>query len=122
MNPNEYARLDGVALAAAIKRGDVSAMEVTEAAIGVVEKLNPKLNAVVMTNFDNARDAAKDVLADTALAGVPFLLKSTVTVESHKKVLLVEALYWGLRRMIESMTCDPKLMASAEAFLASKGY
>ena len=75
MNPNEYARLDGVALAAAIKRGDVSAMEVTETAIGVVEKLNPKLNAVVMTNFDNARDAAKDVLADTALAGVPFLLK-----------------------------------------------
>lgn len=75
MNPNEYARLDGVALAAAIKRGDVSAMEVTKTAIGVVEKLNPKLNAVVMTNFDNARDAAKGVLADTALAGVPFLLK-----------------------------------------------
>lgn len=49
-------------------------------------------------------------------------MSSTVTVKSHKKVLLVEALYWGLRRMIESMTCDPKLMASAEAFLASKGY
>ena len=75
MNPNEYARLDGVALAAAIKCGDVSAMEVTEAAIGVIEKLNPKLNAVVMTNFDNARDVAKDVHADTPLAGVPFLLK-----------------------------------------------
>ena len=75
MNPNEYAKLDGVALAAAIKRGDVSAMEVTETAIGVIEKLNPKLNAVVMTNFDNAREAAKDVLTETALAGVPFLLK-----------------------------------------------
>jgi amidase len=75
MTPNEYARLDGVALAAAIKCGDVSAMEVTEAAICVIEKLNPKLNAVVMTNFDNARNVAKDVLADTPLAGVPFLLK-----------------------------------------------
>ena len=75
MEPNEYARLDGVALAKAIKSGDVSAMEVTETAIGVIEKLNPKLNAVVMTNFENARHVAKDVLADTALAGVPFLLK-----------------------------------------------
>ena len=75
MNPNEYASLDGVALAAAIMRGDVSSMEVTETAIGVIEKLNPKLNAVVMTNFDNARDAAKGILAETPLAGVPFLLK-----------------------------------------------
>jgi amidase len=75
MNANEYSRLDGVALAAAIKRGDVSAMEVTETAIGVIEKLNPELNAVVMTVFDNAREKAKGDLADTDLSGVPFLLK-----------------------------------------------
>ena len=75
MNPSEYAKLDGIALAAAIKSGDVSAIEVTETAIGVIEKLNPLLNAVVITNFDNARDVAKDFLVDTALSGVPFLLK-----------------------------------------------
>ena len=75
MNQSEYASFDGVALASAIKSGDVSAIEVTETAIEVIEKLNPQLNAVVMTNFDNARDVAKNFLVDTALSGVPFLLK-----------------------------------------------
>ena len=49
-------------------------------------------------------------------------MSPTVTVRSHKKVLLVEALYWGLRRMVEAMTCDDQLMAKAEVFLAKKGY
>ncbi len=75
MNPSEYTELDAVALSTAIDRGDVSAMEVTEAAIGVIEHLNPTLNAVVMTNFDNARQVARGDLGDTPLSGVPFLLK-----------------------------------------------
>ena len=49
-------------------------------------------------------------------------MSPAVTVKSHKKVLLVEALYWGLRRMVEAMTRDTQLMARAERFLAIKGY
>ncbi len=75
MNLNEYAGLDAVSLSAAIKCGDVSASEVTEAAIGLIEKLNPSLNAVVMTNFDNARRRAAEDLPDTPVSGAPFLLK-----------------------------------------------
>ena len=55
MNLNEYAEFDAVGLASAIKRKDISASEVTDVAIEAIKKLNPKLNAVVMTNFDNAR-------------------------------------------------------------------
>ena len=75
MKPNEYAEFDAIALAEIIKRGEASSLEVTEAAIGLVEQLNPTLNAVVMTNYDNARRYAQAELPDTPLSGVPFLLK-----------------------------------------------
>jgi hypothetical protein len=47
-------------------------------------------------------------------------MSSAVTVRSDAKVLLVEALYWGLRRMVEAMTRDAQLMSHADTFLASK--
>ena len=75
MTPNEYADLDAVALSAAIKRGDVTASGVAELAIGLLEHLNPTLNAVVMTSFDAARRRAAEELPDTPIAGAPFLLK-----------------------------------------------
>lgn len=46
-------------------------------------------------------------------------MSATVTVASHKKVLLIEGLYWGTRRMIERLTADSKRMNTAEKFLAS---
>lgn len=47
-------------------------------------------------------------------------MSSAVTVRPDAKVLLVEALYWGLRRMVEAMTRDAQLMNRAERFLASR--
>jgi amidase len=75
MNFNEYADLDAVELSAAIKRGDVSAQEVTEKAIAASDRMNTELNALVMTNYDNARACASGELPDTPVAGAPFLLK-----------------------------------------------
>ncbi len=46
-------------------------------------------------------------------------MSATVTLASDKKVLLIEGLYWGLRRMIERLTADQKRMSAAEQFLAS---
>lgn len=46
-------------------------------------------------------------------------MSATVTLASHKKVLLVEGLYWGIRRMIENLTADQKRMYAAEQFLAA---
>jgi amidase len=43
----EYARLDGAGLAELIRRRDVSATEVRDVAIAAIERLNPKLNAVL---------------------------------------------------------------------------
>ncbi len=75
MKYSEYADLDAVGLAAAIKQGDLSAQEVTETAIAAVELMNERLNALVMTNYDNARQRASADLPDTPIAGSPFLLK-----------------------------------------------
>jgi hypothetical protein len=43
----------------------------------------------------------------------------TLKVVSHKKVLLVEGLYWGTRRMIEKITTDASKMQKADKFLKS---
>lgn len=48
-------------------------------------------------------------------------MSSTVTVRPDgARVLLVEALYWGVRRMVESMAREAHLMKKAENFLANK--
>ena len=46
-----------------------------EAAIERVEKVNPELNLVITTLFDEARTAAAGKIPDGPFAGVPFLMK-----------------------------------------------
>jgi Asp-tRNA(Asn)/Glu-tRNA(Gln) amidotransferase A subunit family amidase len=46
-------------LAAMIKRRDVTSAEVVEAHIQRIEEVNPTLNAVVKTRFDEARAEAR---------------------------------------------------------------
>jgi amidase len=73
---DDLAHLDATAQAELIRRGELSAVEAVEAAIARVEKLNPQLNAVIWTCFDEARAAAKaGDLPDGPFRGVPFLLK-----------------------------------------------
>ncbi|MEM7564127.1 MAG: amidase [Pseudomonadota bacterium] len=75
MKFSEYANMDACALTQAIKKGELDVVEVTEKAIDGLEKMNAQLNAIVMTNYDNARKRSLEPLPDTPIAGVPFLLK-----------------------------------------------
>jgi amidase len=70
----DYEDHDALDLADLIRRREVSAAEVLEAAIERVEERNPALNAVVHTFFDEARATAARPLTGP-LAGVPFMLK-----------------------------------------------
>jgi amidase len=72
---SEYAALDAVGLASTIRAGDLSALEVTDAAIAAIEALDPVLNALVLKDFERARDQARQVRSDLPLSGVPFLIK-----------------------------------------------
>ena len=55
----ELQRLDATAQAELARRGEVTPVELVEAAIDRIERLNPALNAVVTPAFDLALDAAR---------------------------------------------------------------
>jgi amidase len=71
----QTAGLDATAQAALVRSGEVSAAELVEAAIGRIEALNPTLNAVVTTMYDEGRAAVAAGLPDGPFTGVPFLVK-----------------------------------------------
>ncbi len=71
----EYESYDGCGLAELIRRGEVSAAEVCEAAIARIERRNPGINAVVTPLFDFGRSALASLPPQAPFRGVPFLLK-----------------------------------------------
>jgi amidase len=76
----EFSQYDAIGLADLIKRGEVTALEAAEAAIERVERLNPKLNAVVLPLYERARERAKTPFkASGPLGGVPMLLKDLLS-------------------------------------------
>ena len=72
---DEYAKYDAIGLAELVARGEVSPLELLEAAIQRTEAVNPKINAIVLKHYDLARKTIKRGLPDGPLKGVPFLLK-----------------------------------------------
>jgi amidase len=67
--------LDAIALAELVRKKEVKPIELVEATIDRIERLNPELNAVVTPMYDEAREAAGTGHGDGPFAGVPFLLK-----------------------------------------------
>lgn len=74
-------------LAASIRRGELSALEAVDSALGRLEQVNPALNAFALVLADEAREGAR--AADSSLAaggtpgplhGVPFTLKDMTPV------------------------------------------
>ncbi|MEQ8954566.1 MAG: amidase family protein, partial [Gammaproteobacteria bacterium] len=81
MPVSDYHGLDGWALAEGLRERHFSCHEVTSTAISLAEQLNPKLNAIVCTDFQNALDLATrfdnspNLYQLSPIAGLPFLLK-----------------------------------------------
>jgi amidase len=71
----ELAFLDATAQAELVREKQVKPIELVEAAIERVERLNPTLNAVILPMYEQAREAAEGDLPDGPFPGVPFLLK-----------------------------------------------
>jgi len=81
--PDALADLDAVALAQALRRRQVSPLEVTEAAIHRMEQVNPALNALALRTFAQARRWQDPTQGHGAFSGVPTLLKDTVDLTGH---------------------------------------
>ncbi len=75
---DDFALLDAVAQAGLVKRREVAPIELVDAAIARIDRLNPGLNAVVTTMYDEARRTARSSLPDGPFSGVPFLLKDSL--------------------------------------------
>ncbi|WP_460554556.1 amidase family protein, partial [Hymenobacter daeguensis] len=73
--PAEYDQLDALAMAALVRRGQLTAAELCAAAIARAEAVNPQINAVVQPLYEPARQRATAGLPAGPLGGVPFLLK-----------------------------------------------
>ncbi|OPF92778.1 Putative amidase AmiC [Rhodopseudomonas palustris] len=71
----DLARLDALAQAELVRKREVSALELVDAAIHRIDQVNPKLNAMVTAMFDRARKAARKPLPNGPFAGVPSLAK-----------------------------------------------
>ncbi|WP_217544825.1 amidase [Streptomyces sp. GbtcB6] len=86
----DFWRWSAVEVAAAIRKREVSAQEVLESTIGRVEQVNPSVNALIETSFDEARDMARASDARIArgeeigiLEGVPTSVKVNTDQAGH---------------------------------------
>ncbi|HLO03956.1 MAG TPA: amidase [Symbiobacteriaceae bacterium] len=70
-----FAQLDALAQAALVQKGEVQPRELVEAAIARIERLNPELNAVISTRFEQVLAEAESAPRTGPFAGVPTLLK-----------------------------------------------
>ncbi|MGA2521618.1 MAG: amidase, partial [Acidimicrobiales bacterium] len=67
--------LDACELAAMVRRGEVSPIELVDDAVDRIERLDPSLNAVIRPRFEQARREAGGALPDGPFRGVPIVLK-----------------------------------------------
>src|SRR5262249_57581660 len=72
---DELASQDAIAQAELVRRKELKAEELTEAAIARAERLNPALNAIITPTFDSARVCATGPLPEGPFTGGPFLPK-----------------------------------------------
>lgn len=74
----ETAWMDATAQAELVRGKEVKPVELLEAAIERVERLNPRLNAVITPMYELARKEAEGTLPEGPFTGVPFLLKDII--------------------------------------------
>jgi amidase len=81
-----FASLDATAQADLVRRKEVKPIELVDAAIARIERLNPRLNAVIDQWFDEAREAARGSLPQGPFTGVPFLIKDLISAYAGKRL------------------------------------
>src|SRR6266699_333417 len=96
---DELALLDATAQAELVRQRKASPRELVDAAIARIERVNPKLNAVIIQRFEKARaEAAAPDLPDGPFRGVPFLLKDLICHSAgdpyHAGMRLLRELGW----------------------------
>ena len=69
---SDYEKYDGLGLAELVRKKEVTALELCEEAILRMDRINPKINAVIYRMDDAARAAARGPIPQGPFSGVPF--------------------------------------------------
>lgn len=75
LSQSEYEALDGLAMAALVKKGELTAVDLLQTAVARYEAVNPQLNAIVTPMIEQAATAVAQAIPAGAFQGVPFLMK-----------------------------------------------
>lgn len=75
---DEYAKYDGLGLAELVAKKEVTPQELADTALAAVERVNPKLNAVLQRLPAEARAEIGRGLPEGPFRGVPFAIKELV--------------------------------------------
>ncbi|MFJ6321322.1 MULTISPECIES: amidase [unclassified Rhizobium] len=81
--PDEFTLLDATAQAELVRRGEITPLELVEAAIARLERVNPQLNALASVDFDLARKRAAECATTGPFAGVPTVIKDLMPYPGH---------------------------------------
>jgi len=74
----DFDQYDALGLADLVRRQEVQPIELVDAVIDRIEKVNPRLNCIVIKEYDRARKLAQGPLPDGPFTGVPFLMKDLI--------------------------------------------
>ncbi|NQV69200.1 MAG: amidase [Pseudohongiella sp.] len=81
LDNSDYMAMDAIELAEGIRNKDFSSQEVNSCAVEQARRINPSINAIVHENFEEGLEQAKavdanpELLEQSKLAGIPFLIK-----------------------------------------------
>jgi amidase len=107
---DEILELDAVAQAELVERREVTPLELVNAAIARIERVNPQINAVIIPLFDQARALAMSgSLPESPVGGVPFVRKDLLCASAG------DPQHDGMR-----LLRDLKHVAPHDSYLAAK--
>ena len=89
LDVNELSTMDATAQAELVRRRELTPLELVDAAIARIERVNPAINAVITPLFEDARAAAvsRD-LPNGPFRGVPLLLKDLCAMQKGQPYYL----------------------------------
>jgi amidase len=111
MGSGQISDLDATAQAALVASGEVSTVEMIEAAIERIDRLNPVLNCVIFPRYERACAEARALATDAVspFAGVPFLMKDLI------QTVAGEPFSWGWKALK-----DTGIRARTTSYVAGK--
>ncbi len=92
---DDLAFLDATAQAELVRQKEVKPIELVEAAVARIERLNATLNAVITPMYELARTVAAEKLPAGPFTGVPFLLKDLLASYAGVRMTLGSKLLQG---------------------------